>query len=83
MQARAVSGYLASVMRASVAGAALEEQVLQLTRLVRHLERDWGEAERTRDFWAGLPRLASLRTPARRLILDSRVEPVSLSGHFR
>ena len=45
---RSISSFLASVMRASVAGAALDEQVAQLTSLVRSQEKKWAEASKTR-----------------------------------
>ena len=45
---RSISSFLASVMRASVAGAPLEEQVAQLTSLVRSQEKKWAEASKTR-----------------------------------
>ena len=47
---RSISGFLASVMRASVAGAPLEDQVAQLTSLVRSQEKKWAEASKTRCF---------------------------------
>ena len=47
---RSLSGFLASVMRASVAGAPLEDQVAQLTSLVRSQEKKWAEASKTRCF---------------------------------
>jgi hypothetical protein len=81
--ARSVSGLLAAVMAASVAGCGeLERHSGRLAGVVRAQERRWAEAEGTREFWRSLPRLASLRTPGRRLLLDSRLQPVSLGGHF-
>lgn len=64
--------YLAAVMKASVAGARVEEQAGQVAGVVRAVEGMAGEAGRTREFWRSLPRLAGLRTPARRILLDSR-----------
>ena len=48
---RSISSFLASVMRASVAGAPLEEHVAQLTSLVRSQEKKWAEASKTRCFY--------------------------------
>ena len=48
---RSISSLLASVMRASVAGAPLEDQVAQLTSLVRSQEKKWAEASKTRYFF--------------------------------
>ena len=47
---RSIPSFLASVMRASVAGAPLDEQVAQLTSLVRSQEKKWAEASKTRFF---------------------------------
>ena len=55
----------------------------ELTGLARRLERDRQDADRTRMFWksAGL-RLTDLKVAGRRLVLDSRSEPVVVSGHY-
>ena len=45
---RSISGFLASAMRASVAGAPLEDQVAHLTSLIRSQEKKWAEASKTR-----------------------------------
>ena len=47
---RSISAFLATVMKASVAGAQLDEQVAQLTSLVRSQEKKWADATKTRYF---------------------------------
>ena len=49
-QSRSISAFLATVMKASVAGAQLDEQVAQLTNLVRSQEKKWADAKKTRYF---------------------------------
>ena len=47
---RSISAFLATVMKASVAGAQLDEQVAQLTSLMRSQEKKWADATKTRYF---------------------------------
>jgi len=80
--------YLASLMSVQVAlghtaSPNLLENISFLTSSVRILEKALVSADSTRLFWQSAgPRLAHLMVPSRRLVLDSRRQPITLQGHF-